>query len=96
MWKKTMWSFFRKLNIKEDISLVLRKIIKVNQHTISRSEWIKFIVVFLEKHLSCKEHKKYTENEITENVGIIFKAKLFLNEKCLLLLLSIIITLTVT
>ena len=96
MWKKSMWSFFQKLNIKEDFSLLLHKITKVNQHTISQSDWIKIIVFFLDKHLSWKEHKKYTENKIAKHVGIIFKTKLFLNEKCLLSLLSIILTLTVT
>ena len=72
MWKKPKYSFFHKPNIKDDNS------------EIARTESVKFLGVFLVENLSWKTHIKYTENKISKNIGILFKARPFLNKKSLL------------
>ena len=56
--------------------------IKNNQ--IQRSESIKFLGVFLDENLTWKDHTKYTENKIAKNIGILYRSKPYLNNKCLL------------
>ena len=56
----------------------------INDHQIDRVESIKFLGVFLDENLTWKEHIKYTENKIAKNIGLLWKAKPFVNKKCLL------------
>ena len=81
--KKTKYSFFHKSRQKDDIPLVLPKL-TINDHQIARVESIKFLGVFLDENLTWKEHIKYTENKIAKNIGLLWKAKPFVNKKCLL------------
>ena len=79
--EKTKYSFFHKPNENDNIPLLLPEL-KINEHTISRSEWIEFLGVFLDEHLTWKKHKKYAENNIAKkNIGVLFKANLFLNKR---------------
>ena len=64
--KKTKFSFFHKPSQKENISLLLPKLI-IDNYEIQRTESIKFLGVLLEEKLSWKEHIKYSENKIAKN-----------------------------
>ena len=81
--KKNKCSFFHKPSKKDDIPLVLPKL-NVNSSEIVRTESIKFLGVLLDENLSWKTHRKYIENKISKNIGILFKARPFLNKKSLL------------
>ena len=83
MWKKNKYSFFHKPSKKDDIPLVLPKL-NINNSEIARTESIKFLGVLLDENLSWKTHIKYIENKISKNIGILFKARPFLNKKSLL------------
>ena len=81
--KKSKYSFFRKPSKKDDIPLVLPKL-NINNSEIARTESIKFLGVLLDENLSWKTHTKYIENKISKDIGILFKARPFLNKKSLL------------
>ena len=49
-------------------------------------ESLKFLEILLDERLACKEHLSYVENKFAKNVGSLYKAKSFLNKKCLLTL----------
>ena len=56
-----------------------------NQVT-KRQPSIKFHGILLDVNLSWKEHLKLTENKIAKNIGLIYKAKPYLNKDSLLAL----------
>ena len=72
--KKIKYSFFHKPSKKDDIQLLLPKL-NINNSEIARTESIKFLG---------GKHIKYIENKISKNIGILFKARPFLNKKPLL------------
>ena len=61
----------------------------ISNHVIERQEFIKFLGVLLDENLNWKEHIKYTENKIAKNLGLLYKARLFLERNALLALLLI-------
>ena len=83
--EKTKYSFFHKPSLKDDISLHLPKLI-TNNYEIQREESIKFLGVLLDQHLTWKEHIKLTENKIAKNIGILYKARPYLDKRALLCL----------
>ena len=83
MKKKNKYTFFHKPSKKDDIPLVLPKL-NINNSEIARTESIKFRGALLHENLSWKTHIKYIENKISKNIGILFKARPFLNKKSLL------------
>ena len=58
----------------------------ISNHVTERQEFIKFLVVLLDENLNCKEHIKHTENKISENLGLLYKARPFLERSALLAL----------
>ena len=56
----------------------------INGNEIQRKESIKFLGVLLDENLNWKEHIKCTENKISKNIGILYKAKPFLTKECML------------
>ena len=44
---------------------------------------MKFLVILLDDNLSWKEHIKYLENELAKDIGLMYRAKLFLDKKIL-------------
>ena len=56
----------------------------ISNHVFERQEFIKFLVVLLDEHLNLKKHIKYTENKIAKNLGLLCKAKPFLERNALL------------
>ena len=47
---------------------------------------MKFLCVLLDENLSWKEHIKYLENKIAKNIGLLYRAKPFLDKESLLAL----------
>ena len=47
---------------------------------------IKFLGVFLDENLSWKYQNKYIENKVPKDIGLLYKAKLFLKKNALLTL----------
>ena len=83
--KKAKYSCFQKPIKKDDIPLMLPKL-TISNHVIERQEFIKFLGVLLDENLNWKEHIKHTENKIAKNVGLLYKARPFLERNALLAL----------
>ena len=66
-------------------SLLLPKL-SISNHVTERQEFIKFLGVLLDENLNWKEHIKYTENKTAKNLGILYKARPFLERNALLAL----------
>ena len=81
--EQTKYSFFHKPCKKDDILLRLPKRI-INNYEIQRKESIKFLGILLD--LTWKEHIKLTETKNTKNIGILYKARSYLDKKSLLCL----------
>ena len=58
----------------------------VSNHVIERQVFMKFLGVLLDENLNWKEHIKYTENKIAKNLGLLYKARPFLERNALLAL----------
>ena len=58
--------------------------LKINKHDIERVNRMKFLCVLLDDNLSWKEHIKYLENKIAKNIGLMYRAKPFLDKHLLL------------
>ena len=78
---KTKYSFFHKSSRKDNISLQLPNL-AINNRKIKREESIKFLGVLLDENVTWKEHPKLIENECAKNIGLLYKAKHYLNRKC--------------
>ena len=76
--EKTKYSFFHKPSKKDDIPFRLPKLI-INNYEIRREESIEFLGVLLDQHLTWKEHIKRAENKIAKKIGILYKARLYLD-----------------
>ena len=79
---KTKQSFFNKPNKRDDILLFLPKL-NINNSEIERSECLKFLGVLLDENLCWKEHIKYIESKIAKNIGLLFKAKPYIDRHSL-------------
>ena len=58
----------------------------ISNHVIERQEFIKFLGVLLDENLKRKEYIKYIENKIAKNLGLLYKARPFLERNALLAL----------
>ena len=58
----------------------------ISNNVIERQEFIKFLGVLLDENLNWKEHIKCTENKIAKNLGLLYKARPFLERNALLAL----------
>ena len=76
--EQTKYSFFHKPCKKDDILLRLPKRI-INNYEIQRKESIKLLGILLD--LTWKEHIKLTETKNTKNIGILYKARSYLDKK---------------
>ena len=83
--KKTKYSCFHKPSKKDYIPLMLPKL-TISNHVIERQEFIKFLGVLLDENPNWKEHIKHTENKIAKNLGLLYKARPFLERNALLAL----------
>ena len=83
--KKTKFSIFCEASRRGDLPLVLPKLF-INNQVIKTQLSIKLLGILLDENLSWKEHLKLTENKISKNIGLIYKAKPYLNKDTLLAL----------
>ena len=60
--------------------------LKINNHDIERVNTMKFLGVLSDDNLSWKEHIKYLENKIAKNIGLMYRAKPFLDKESFLAL----------
>ena len=79
---KTKFIFFHKPNERDDIPLKLPNLI-IDQKTIQRVDSIKFLGVLLDENLTWKNHICDINKKNSKSIGILYKAKLLLNQKCL-------------
>ena len=80
---KAKYSFFYEISKKGDIPQKLTRL-QINNYNIERIPSIKFLGVLLDENLSWKDHIKYTENKISKNIGILYKARDYLSKESLL------------
>ena len=78
---KTKYSIFHKPSRKDDLPRFL-----IKKHKVERVKSIKFLGVLLDENLSWKDHIKYIENKVAKNIGLLYRAKLFLDKFSLLTL----------
>ena len=82
---KTKYSLFHKPSRKADLSLLLPRLL-IKKHKVERLKSINFLGVLLDENLSWKDHIKYIENKVAKNIGLLYRAKLFLDKNSLLTL----------
>ena len=82
---KTKFSLFHKSGKKYSIPSHLPTL-KIKNHDVERVNTMKFLGVLLDDNLSWKEHIKYLENKIAKNIGLMYRAKPFLDKESLLAL----------
>ena len=58
----------------------------ISNHVIEKQEFIRFLGVILNENINWKEHIKHTENKIAKNLGLLYKARPFLEIIALLAL----------
>ena len=58
----------------------------INNQVIKRQSPIKFLGILFNENFSWNEHLKLTENKVAKNIGLIYKAKTYLNKDSLLAL----------
>lgn len=80
--KKTKYTLFCKKSKLDDLPLILPPLI-INNTNIKRECHISFLGVILDETLNWKKHIEITENKISKNIGILYKARPFLDLKCL-------------
>ena len=83
--EKTKYSLFHKPSRRDDLPFLLPKLL-IEKLKVERVESIKFLGVLLDENLSWKDHIKYIENKVAKNIGLLYRAKLFLDKNSLLTL----------
>ena len=73
---KTKYSSFHKPSKRDDAPL--------NNSEVERSECLKFLGALLDENLCWKEHIKYIESKIAKNIGLLYKAKPYIDKHSLL------------
>ena len=79
---KTKYVFFHKPCKADYIPLKLPDL-KINNSTIEREYDIKFLGVILDENLTWRKNIYIIENKISKNIGLLYKAKFLLSQKCL-------------
>jgi hypothetical protein len=79
---KTKYTFFHRFHDRDNIPLKLPKLCIDNQD-IKREITLKFLGVLLDENVTWRDHIHYLESKISKNIGLICRAKPFLNPYCL-------------
>ena len=79
---KTRFTLFHKLQDRDNLPLQ-PPVLKTNNYKIERSSSIKFLGVMVDEHLNWKDHINIIENKLSKNLGLLHKAKQFLNAKAM-------------
>ena len=77
---KTRFTLFCKLQDRDNLPLQL-PVFKINNYEIKRSSSIKFLGVMVDENLNWKDRINVIENKLSKNLGLLHKAKQFLNAK---------------
>ena len=80
--EKTKYYLFHKLSRRDDLPFLLTKFL-IKKHKVERVESIKFLGVLLDENLPWKYRIKYIENKVAKNIGLLYRAKLFLDKNSL-------------
>ena len=86
---KTKYTLFHNIRQKDNIPLKLPTLF-INDKEIKRVDSIKFLGIMVDEHLTWRNHITTTENKISKNLGLLYKAKRFLNMNALNILFSFI------
>ena len=65
------------------ITTAQRKDAQINIANITQKNCIKYLGVYIDKHLNWKSHLSYISNKIAKNIGILFKIRRYLSLKML-------------
>ena len=79
---KTKCSFFHTAKKQDDIPLKLPKLV-INETEIKRDSTIKFLGVLLDENISWKPHINLIKDKISRNIGVMYKARAYLNKRCM-------------
>ena len=55
----------------------------LNNTALERVNYIKFLGVILDENINWNRHIELVESKISKNVGILYRASLYLNKECL-------------
>ena len=80
--KKTNYTLFHKNSIKDKLPLKMPAL-KIGNQIIEKTSSIKFLGVMLDENITWKNHIKTVENKLAKNIGLLYRAKQFLNETSL-------------
>ena len=78
---KTKYTFFHKIIVRDNIPLKLPKL-EINETTIKRVDFIKFLGVLIDDNLTWRKHIHEIEIKMSKDIGILYKTKFLLNRKC--------------
>ena len=79
---KTRFTLFHRPQDRDNLPLQLPAL-KINDYEIKRSFSIKFLGILMAEHLSWIDHINTLENKLSKNLGLLYKAKPFLNAKAM-------------
>ena len=79
---KTRFTIFHRPQDRENPPVQLPAF-KINDYEMKQSSSIKFLGILGDEHLSWIDHINTLENKLWKNVGLLYKAKPFLNDKAM-------------
>ena len=82
---KTKYIHFHELSREDTLSLLLFWLL-IKKHKVQRVKSRKIFCVLLDEILPWKDDIKYIENEVTKNIGLLYRDQLFLDKNSLLAL----------
>ena len=74
---KTKYTLFQDAREKDHIPLKLPSLF-IDDKQIKRITSIKYLGVLIDEHLTCKENLTVVENEVSKNLGLLFRARVVL------------------
>ena len=80
--KETKYTFFHKNSVKNNIPLKLPEL-KIANRAIERTNAIKFLGVLLDENINWKNNICSVEKKLAKNIGLLYRAKYFLDESSL-------------
>ena len=78
---KTKYTFFHSASYKDRIPLRLPRL-EINSSIIKRESKISFLGVLLDENLTWKDHINCINAKVSKNIGLLYKARFLLDEKC--------------
>ena len=83
---KTTFTLFHKPCDKDNLPLQLPNV-KINNNEIERSSSVKLLGVLVDENLTWIDHIALVENRLSKNLGLLHKAKNYVNKKSMVSLL---------